>query len=65
MEEGATAKELLPEAQGRTAPGVGLGGADGDPVRAEGRYRWVVERTLSWLDRFRRLKIRYEHPLLY
>ena len=38
------AKELLPdalcpagaaEAQGRTAPGVGPGGADGDPVRAE------------------------------
>jgi transposase len=26
-----------------------------------GRYWWVVERTLSWLNRFRRLKIRYEH----
>ena len=25
-----------------------------------GRYRWVVERTHSWLNRFRRLKIRYE-----
>jgi IS5 family transposase len=25
-----------------------------------GRHRWVVERTLSWLNRFRRLKIRYE-----
>ena len=25
-----------------------------------GRYRWVVERTLSWLKRFRRLTIRYE-----
>ncbi len=25
-----------------------------------GRYRWVVERTLSWLSRFRRLKVRYE-----
>jgi len=51
MEEGAMAKELLPdalsartraaapagaaEAQGRTAPGVGPGGADRDPVRAE------------------------------
>jgi hypothetical protein len=23
-------------------------------------YRWVIERTLSWLNRFR-LKIRYEH----
>ncbi len=26
-----------------------------------GRYRWVVERTLSWLNRFRRLNVRYEH----
>jgi transposase len=25
-----------------------------------GRYWWVVERTLSWLNRFRRLKVRYE-----
>lgn len=25
-----------------------------------GRYRWVVERTLSWLNRFRRLKACYE-----
>jgi IS5 family transposase len=25
-----------------------------------GRSRWVVERTLSWLNRFRRLKVRYE-----
>src|ERR671929_1459722 len=25
-----------------------------------GRYRWVVERTHSWMNRFRRLKIRYE-----
>jgi transposase len=25
-----------------------------------GRYRWVVERTLSWLHQFRRLRIRYE-----
>jgi transposase len=25
-----------------------------------GRYRWVVERTLSGLNRFRRLKVRYE-----
>lgn len=25
-----------------------------------GRTRWVVERTLSWLDQFRRLRIRYE-----
>ena len=25
-----------------------------------GRYRWIVERTLAWLARFRRLTIRYE-----
>lgn len=25
-----------------------------------GRVRWVVERTLSWLRRFRRLRVRYE-----
>jgi IS5 family transposase len=25
-----------------------------------GRYRWVVERTLSWMNRFRRLTVRYE-----
>jgi transposase len=25
-----------------------------------GRHRWVVERTLAWLDRYRRLAVRYE-----
>jgi IS5 family transposase len=25
-----------------------------------GRYRWVVERTLAWLARYRRLAVRYE-----
>jgi transposase len=25
-----------------------------------GRYRWVVERTLAWLARYRRLLVRYE-----
>ena len=25
-----------------------------------GRHRWVVERTLSWLSKYRRLTIRYE-----
>jgi transposase len=25
-----------------------------------GRYRWAAERTLSWLNRYRRLKVRYE-----
>lgn len=33
------------------------------PVRTQGRRkarRWVVERIGSWLNKFRRLKIRYE-----
>jgi IS5 family transposase len=25
-----------------------------------GRHRWIVERTLAWLARYRRLTIRYE-----
>lgn len=25
-----------------------------------GWHRWVVERTLAWLNRYRRLRIRYE-----
>jgi transposase len=25
-----------------------------------GRHRWVVERTLAWLAKYRRLTIRYE-----
>jgi transposase len=25
-----------------------------------GRHRWVVERTLAWFARFRRLAVRYE-----
>jgi transposase len=25
-----------------------------------GVFRWVVERTLAWLQRFRRLELRYE-----
>jgi transposase len=25
-----------------------------------GRHRWVVERTLSWLNQMRRLRVRYE-----
>ncbi len=31
-----------------------------------GRHRWVVERTLAWLARYRRLTIRYErHETLH
>ena len=41
---------IRPEiARRQTAHGSGLG-----------RYRWVVERTLSWLHQFRRLLVRYE-----
>ena len=29
-----------------------------------GRTRWVVERTLAWLHRFRRLAVRYERRVL-
>jgi transposase len=31
------------------------------PKNRLGPYRWVVARPCSWLNRFRRLKIRYEH----
>jgi len=31
-----------------------------EPSGRLGRYRWVVERTLSWLNRYRRLKVRFE-----
>lgn len=28
-----------------------------------GVYRWVVERTISWLHQFRRMRVRYERRL--
>lgn len=28
-----------------------------------GRHRWVIERSFAWLNRFRRLTIRYERRL--
>ena len=31
-----------------------------EPSDRLGRHRWVVERTLAWLNRFRRLTVRYE-----
>jgi transposase len=31
-----------------------------DSSQRLGRHRWVVERTLAWLARYRRLTIRYE-----
>jgi transposase len=31
-----------------------------DSSQRLGRHRWVVERTLAWLNRFRRLRVRDE-----
>lgn len=31
-----------------------------DSSQRLGQHRWVVERTLAWLNRFRRLTVRYE-----
>ena len=31
-----------------------------DSPKRLGRHRWVVERTLAWMARFRRLAVRYE-----
>jgi transposase len=31
-----------------------------EPKDRLGRHRWVVERTLAWLNRYRRLTVRYE-----
>jgi IS5 family transposase len=31
-----------------------------EPSEKSGRHRWVVERTHSWLNRYSRLKVRYE-----
>jgi transposase len=34
-----------------------------DSSQRLGRYRWVIERTFAWMNRFRRLAIRYERRL--
>lgn len=34
-----------------------------DSSQTLGRHRWVVERTHAWLNRYRRLTIRYERRL--
>jgi transposase len=34
-----------------------------DSSQTLGRHRWVIERTLAWLNRYRRLTIRYERRL--
>ena len=31
--------------------------------RKLGRHRWVIERALAWMSRFRRLAIRYERRI--
>jgi hypothetical protein len=43
--------------------GVPPASSDAGPSESSemlGRHRWVVERTPSWPNRFRRLKVRYE-----
>ncbi len=37
----------------------GAGSGSEDQVSL-GKFRWVVERSLSWLHQFRRLRVRYE-----
>lgn len=44
--------------QRRITPRIARRGVDSSEKL--GRYRWVVERTHSWLNRYRRLKVRYE-----
>jgi IS5 family transposase len=39
-------------------PRIGRRGLDSS--ERLGRHRWVAERTLAWLNRYRRLKVRYE-----
>ena len=34
-----------------------------DSSQRLGRHRWVIERTFAWMNRFRRLTIRYERRL--
>ena len=54
-----TVTSVWPCASAASSPRTARCGVE--PKNRLGRYRWVVERTLSWLNRFRRLKIRYEH----
>ena len=42
----------------RIIPRIARSGVE--PKNRPGRYRWVVERTRSWLNRFRKLLVRYE-----
>jgi len=47
---------ICPHRQGRERPAS----QDGRALRRY-RHRWVVERTISWLQSFRRLVTRYEY----
>ena len=50
IRRGLRARHIVPWlAMRRTPHGSGLG-----------RWRWVVERTFSWLSQFRRLRVRYD-----
>ncbi len=50
--------EILNGADLRSLDRIGRRGIDSS--ERLGQYRWVVEWTLSWLNRYRRLKVRYE-----
>lgn len=54
--DGAAFRERL-RAEGITPFLAKRGTAHGSGL---GRHRWVVERSLSWLHQFRRLRVRYE-----
>lgn len=52
---------ICPHRRGRVRPAT----QDGRPLRRY-RKRWIVERTVSWLQAFRRLVTRYEfYALLF
>ena len=52
---------ICPHRKGRVRPAT----QDGRPLRRY-RKRWIVERTISWLQAFRRLVTRYEfYAVLY
>jgi IS5 family transposase len=42
----------------KIVPRIARRGVDGS--ERLGRHRWIVERTLAWFARFRRLAVRYE-----
>ena len=49
---------VVPCASGGSA--IASPGAASTSSERLGRHRWVIERTLAWFSRFRRLTIRYE-----